>query len=109
MGFKVARDICWEARKQSCMRLSSTEAEYVSYHGPQNRLFLSYILNELLGLEDAISIPDDESKCPEIGRCSWIGDIELNYMTPDKAIADIFTKSLHGPKQNKRVKYLDLE
>lgn len=114
--------ITWESRKQATVSLSSTEAEYVGLsQAAKEALYLRSLLDSLLTTVDdnkAVVIYNDNQSAHKIAtnkmmhnrtkhidikyhfirECALSNKVEIRYMQTDKMIADILTKSVHGPK-----------
>ncbi|GJR97018.1 retrovirus-related pol polyprotein from transposon TNT 1-94 [Tanacetum coccineum] len=90
--------VCWSAKKQSSMAMSSAEAEYVAAAG---------CCAQVLWIKSAIAISNNpllHSRTKHIDiRYHFIkdhilkGDIELYFVPTDLQLADIFTKPLAEP------------
>jgi hypothetical protein len=122
--------ICWLSRKQTCVSLSSTEAEYIA---------LSEALKEFAWIESLLedfhepvkrptTVYEDNQGCIKLARNEKAsrntkhintrfnfvrdlvesGAIELKYCPTDSMTADLFTKPLHGPKLQRFSKALGL-
>src|SRR5436190_329827 len=120
--FKLCNgSISWEAKKQPCVTLSSTEAEYVALtQAAKESIFIRGILNELIGFNDPITIFNDNQSTQKLvsnpvfhSRTKHIDTkfhfirevvdkkkIQLKYLSTDKMLADICTKALPKDKHN---------
>ena len=119
--FKVGGGpVSWKSRKQTCVALSTAEAEYMSLTlAAQEAMWLNRLLAELQSQKEpskpAILYEDNQSaicmtKNPQFhGRCKHIdikyhfirdeakkGTIDVRYCRTDDMIADMLTKGLHA-------------
>ena len=119
--FKVGGGpVSWRSRKQTCVALSTAEAEYMSLTlAAQEAMWLNRLLAELQSQKEpskpAILYEDNQSaicmtKNPQFhGRCKHIdikyhfirdeakkGTIDVRYCRTDDMIADMLTKGLHA-------------
>lgn len=114
--------ISWTCRKQSCVALSSTEAEYIALsEACQEGMWISYILRDLLGKDSLkLTLYDDNQSCIQIATNNKFSNrtkhietryhfvrrlrqekiIELKYCPTDQMIADLLTKPLSATKLN---------
>jgi hypothetical protein len=129
--FKLGNNvISWESRKQATVSLSSTESEYVGLsQASKEALYLRSLLNSLTTVNNkpVLVFNDNQSahkiaankmmhnrtkhidiKYHFIRECVLANKVEIKYMPTDKMIADILTKSVHGPKLNGFLKDLSL-
>lgn len=111
--------ICWEARKQRTVALSSTEAEYMAIsEATKEALYLREILNAI-GMENecvtlfndnqsAIGLVESDSYHPKTKRIDvrhhFVRDIykrgiiDVEHLATEKMPADVLTKGLNGVK-----------
>ncbi|GBL60415.1 Retrovirus-related Pol polyprotein from transposon TNT 1-94 [Araneus ventricosus] len=115
--------ISWESKKQHCVALSSTEAEYIALSECAKEIvYLRRFLNELYESVDEtptvvfsdsqaaqklVQNPIFHSRTKHIDiRCHYIrevcecGEIKINYIPTDKMAADILTKTLTFQKHD---------
>ena len=120
--------ISWRSKKQSCVALSTAEAEYMALASTtQEAVWMKHLMTDLHIeiLEKPVCIYEDNQSTICIaknhqyhGRSKHIdikfhftrdqvlsGNIELKYCKSEDMIADIFTKPLSGP-QFKRLREL---
>ena len=112
--------ISWSSKKQPCVALSTTEAEYVALSGAsQEAVWLQELYRQLDPKQKGPTVIYEDnqstiamSKNPQFhGRAKHIGikfhfireqvsskKVELKYRQTDEMIADILTKGL-GPKK----------
>lgn len=123
--FKVyGGSISWCCRKQSCVSLSSTEAEFVSLaEACQEVIWIIRLLNDLnVAFQTPITIFEDNQSCLKLvenekysNRTKHIdtkynfikqlvetGTIVCKYLPSENMLADLLTKPLNG----NRIKYL---
>lgn len=123
--------VCWEARKQKSVALSSTEAEYMALSdSSREAIYLRNFLNELgfIG-KDPIIINNDNQSAAKLVRnptfhsrtkhidaryhyvreASENGLIEVRYLPTNNMIADILTKGLFRPKHLKFINEMGLD
>ena len=107
--------ISWQSKKQSCVALSTAEAEYIALAGAaQEATWLRQLTTDLTGSSDCITINEDNQSAIAIarnpqfhGRVKHINIkyhfireqlahniIQLQYCQTAEMIADIFTKGL---------------
>ena len=109
--------ITWQSKKQSCVALSSAEAEYIALAGAaQEATWLKQLNTDLIGTSDPITIFEDNqsaisiAKHPQLhGRVKHINikymyhyireqvnnsNIELRHCQTSEMIADMLTKGL---------------
>lgn len=120
--FKLAGGaVSWEARKQRTVALSSTEAEYMALtEAAKEAIYLGRFLQEIGIHEEKITIYSDNqgakrlvenpvfhSRTKHIDiRHHFVRDvykqklIDIKYIPTADMVADILTKSLHGPKHD---------
>lgn len=122
--------ISWESRKQSCVALSSTEAEYIAItEATKEGVFISGFLNEILKHNEPLVIFNDSQSAQKLirnpiyhSRTKHIdtkyhyireivdkGIIVIEYLPTDKMVADILTKGLHSPKHKFCVETLGIK
>lgn len=117
--------ISWSSKKQSCVALSTAEAEYVALSAAvQEALWIRQLLSDLMtgGVNQIQMMEDNQSAIcmatnPRFhGRTKHIdlkyhfvrdhvkkGDVVINYCPTEDMVADILTKSLPAPRfQNLR-------
>ena len=108
--------ISWASRKQQCVTLSSTEAEYVALsEATQEVLWLKRLLNDLHQNIERVVIKEDNQSClrmleksnqrtkrihsfhfiKDVKKC---GDVDYEYCPTTDMIADILTKPLAAVK-----------
>ncbi|GBN59582.1 Retrovirus-related Pol polyprotein from transposon TNT 1-94 [Araneus ventricosus] len=115
--------ISWESKKQHCVALSSTEAEYIALSECAKEIvYLRRFLNELYESVDEtptvlfsdsqaaqklVQNPIFHSRTKHIDiRCHYIrevyerGEIKIHYIPTDKMAADILTKTLTFQKHD---------
>jgi len=129
--FKLAGGaISWEARKQRCVALSSTEAEYISLsEASKEACFLKGLYSELSGVDEPILLFNDNQSSQKLvknavfhNRTKHInvryhfvrettekGIINLKYCNTQEMVADIFTKGLPLSKHDFCTKNLGLK
>lgn len=115
--------ISWRSKKQSCVALSTAEAEYIALaSAAQESLWLQQLLSDLKTkqVEPMIIFEDNQSaismsKNPQFhGRSKYIaikyhfireqvcnGKVELKYCKTNDMVADIMTKGLSGEQFEK--------
>ena len=115
--------ISWRSCKQSCVALSTAEAEYVALAGAsQEALWLKYLLSDLnVNVNDPIVINEDNQSAICIAKNSkghpktkhidikyhfvrdlvMNGEIKLHYCPTSDMLADIFTKGLSSERFEK--------
>ena len=114
--------ISWRSKKQTCVALSTAEAEYVALSAAaQEAIWLQNLLSELNGQNSPVTIHDDNqaaiamSKNPQYhGKAKHIAikfhfireqvnnnRIKLQYCDTRNMIADIFTKGLSSEQHGK--------
>jgi hypothetical protein len=123
--------ISWMSRKQSCVSLSSTEAEYIALSEALKELsWLQSLFDDLrMPLKGPTVIFEDNQGCIKLARSERAsrntkhintrynfvrdfvesGAIGLRYCPTDSDTADLFTKPLHGPKIQRFSKMLGLD
>lgn len=132
--FKVFNStVSWKSRKQTCVSLSSTEAEYYALsEGASEACWLRNLLSDI-GIQDVINVPtilyeDNQSairvtKNPENNtrmkhidiRCHFVRDkvaekvIDVSYIESANQTADMFTKPLGKQLFQKFCQQLGLE
>ena len=114
--------VSWRSKKQSCVALSTAEAEYMALSSAfQEAAWMRQLLSGLIGIQvdslgPTLIFEDNQSTiCMSKnhqfhGRSKHInikyhyvreqvaaGNIELEYCKSDDMLADIFTKGLNGP------------
>ena len=118
--------VSWRSKKQSCVALSTAEAEYMALSSAfQEAAWMRQLLSGLIGIQvdslgPTLIFEDNQSTiCMSKnhqfhGRSKHIdikyhyvreqvaaGNIELEYCKSDNMLADIFTKGLNGPRFKK--------
>ena len=118
--------VSWRSKKQSCVALSTAEAEYMALSSAfQEAAWMRQLLSGLIGIQvdslgPTLIFEDNQSTiCMSKnhqfhGRSKHIdikyhyvreqvaaGNIELEYCKSDDMLADIFTKGLNGPRFKK--------
>lgn len=115
--------ISWRSKKQSCVALSTAEAEYIALaSAAQEAVRLRKLLNELDGPPEGATIIHEDSqsaiamaKNPQFHGCAkhidikyhYIrgevgnGTVKLSYLPTDKMLADVLTKGLSKEKHQK--------
>lgn len=115
--------ISWNSKRQTSVAASSTEAEYMAlFEGVKEALWLKSLFQSLnIELSEQIVIYEDNNSCISIAnnptshkRSKHIdvkyhfsreqvenNFITLDYISTDDQLADLFTKSLPGPKFQK--------
>jgi len=114
--------VSWGSKKQDCVALSSTEAEYIALsEAGKEAVHLRGLLGELLGCERSISIGCDNQGAMKLAhnplfhkrtkhidvRYHFIrsiieeGKIDLFYVPTENMTADVLTKALCYPKHSK--------
>ena len=122
--------ISWEARKQRCVALSSTEAENISLsEASKEACFLKGLYSELSGVDKPILLFNDNQSSQKLvknavfhNRTKHInvryhfvreitekGVINLKYCNTQEIVADIFTKGLASTKHDFCTRNLGLE
>ncbi|GJX25800.1 hypothetical protein Tco_0232096 [Tanacetum coccineum] len=92
--------LCWSAKKQSSMAMSSVEAEYIAAAGCCAQvLWIKSQLADYDVLYDKVSLHQ---------RPHFKGDIKLHFVPTDLKLADIFTKSLAEPSFTRLVTELGM-
>ena len=124
--FKIGgASVSWMSRKQSCVALSTAEAEYISLtHAAQEAIWLNRLLAELKGIKEppkpALIHEDNQSaismsRNPQFhGRSKHIaikyhfirdetknGTIDVHYCRSEDMIADMMTKGLYAERFEK--------
>uniref|UniRef100_A0A1X7T3K7 Reverse transcriptase Ty1/copia-type domain-containing protein n=1 Tax=Amphimedon queenslandica TaxID=400682 RepID=A0A1X7T3K7_AMPQE len=112
--------VSWQSRKESCVALSTSEAEYIALtSAAQEAIWLRHLLSEIeQEQEKKIVIYEDNqlticlSKNPQFhDRSKHIaikyhfirdqvkdGTVELNYCKTEEMLTDVFTKGLSGER-----------
>ncbi|GKA39740.1 retrovirus-related pol polyprotein from transposon TNT 1-94 [Tanacetum coccineum] len=91
--------VCWTAKKQSSIAMSSAEAEYVVVAGCCAQVLWIKMLHSRTKHSDIISLHQDHTlKC----------DIDLHFVPADMQLADIFTKPLAEPSFTRLVAELGM-
>lgn len=120
----------WEARKQRCTALSSTEAEYVAISDVcKDILFVKNLLMEILDKRFDVTIYNDNQSAQKLLlvkeychkktkhidlRYHFVKDllqsgvVDVKYLQTDQMLADIFTKPLCSQKHRNFVKGLNI-
>lgn len=129
--FKVyGNPVSWDSKKQRCVSLSSTEAEYVAVtEACKEALFLRRIFTEVTGcnLQSVTLLNDNQSaiklaynpvfhnrtkhidiRMHFVRECLDKGYLTLSYMSTENMPADVLTKLLPKVKHMKCVKNLGL-
>lgn len=125
--FKLAnRAVAWERKKQGCVALSTTEAEYVSLAaGAKKSILLSRIRKEILGKKcikilgsDMVHICNDDQSAVKNANCGDIkerskhievrhnfvkralaeGKIIIDFMPTKNMVADVLPNGLNNVK-----------
>jgi hypothetical protein len=114
--FKLGRNvISWGCYKQSCIALSSTEAEYIALsEAAKEAVYVRAVLAELTGQSNTVTLYSDNQSAAKLAtnpvfhkrskhvdiRYHYIREtvdndvIELSYMPTEQMTADVFTKAL---------------
>lgn len=114
--FKLGSNvISWGCYKQSCIALSSTEAEYIALsEAAKEAVYVRAILGELTGQSESVTLYSDNQSAAKLAtnpvfhkrtkhvdiRFHYIRDavernvIGLEYMPTDQMTADVLTKAL---------------
>lgn len=121
----------WSSKRQNCVALSSTEAEYIDLTmAAKEAIYIRSLLGELglQTMENPIIVYGDNLSAQQLAknpvyhsrskhidiRYHFVRElvknnfIELRYVSTNEMIADIFTKNLSKPKHEKFVKDLGL-
>lgn len=122
MMFLLGRNlITWESRKQRCVALSSTEAEYIGLsQASKEAIYLKSLLNSLINdtRDEPVVINNDNQSAHHIARNKMNHNrtkhieiryhfvreailneaVEVRYVPSQEMLADMLTKSLPGPK-----------
>lgn len=129
---KLGNDtINWEARKQRCIALSSTEAEYLAMSDVCKDIsFIKNFVSELLNLNFSITLFNDNLSAQKLLqvkeychrrtkhidlRYHYVKDfvkcnsVTVKYLPTNEMIADVFTKPLGAIKHNKFIKLCNVE
>lgn len=128
--FKIfGATICWVSRKQTCVSLSSTEAEYISLaEACQEAIWLKQLLQDFNIQETEILIYEDNQSCIKLlqnekssnrskhidTKYHFIRDlfvkkiISVEYCPTENMIADVLTKPLAGTKIKKFAELIGL-
>lgn len=124
--------VCWEAKKQRTVALSSTEAEYVAISKcSREAVYLRALLIELsfMKADSPIVIYNDNQSAAKlvdnpimhqttkhidtryhfVREAAEDGKIEIHYMKTDEMPADILTKGLFKPKHQLFLKKMGLQ
>lgn len=110
--------VAWSSKKQNCIALSTTEAEYVSTcEATKTAIWLRCLLQDFTGVEQPVPMlcdnqgavklvhnPEFHPKTKHIAvryhfvrRAVEEKKISVNYVKSEDQLADIFTKPLPGP------------
>ncbi|XP_003377800.1 conserved hypothetical protein [Trichinella spiralis] len=121
--------ISWESRKQKTDALSSTEAEYMALsEACKKAMHLKRIVEEITGLSKSVILHSDNQSALKLARnpvyhartkhidirYNFIRegaerkDVELRYLPTEQMVADILTKGLFKPKQEKCISEMGL-
>lgn len=130
--FKVGSNmISWECKKQNCVALSSTEAEYVALsEASKEAVYLHRLVNYIAKNRSSMSVKlfvDNQSaitlannpvahrrtkhidiRYNFVRHCITEKLIQLEYISTEENLADIFTKPLSRVKNEKCVSSLGL-
>lgn len=111
--------ISWECKKQSCVALSSTEAEYIAIsEAGKEAVFINNLVKELVGLNHPIQLLNDSQSAQKLiqnpmyhnrtkhidTRYHYIrelvekGVVSVKYLPTNEMLADVMTKGLHKSK-----------
>lgn len=111
--------ISWESKKQKSVALSSCEAEYMALtHAAKEAIHLKQLANDSGLNMKTVTILNDNQSAKNMSENPIInskskhihirehfireavisGNVKIEYLPTDEMIADIFTKSLSGPK-----------
>lgn len=123
--------ISWSSKKQQCVSLSSTEAEYVSFsEACQEGIWLTKLLKDFnLQIPETFLMFEDNQSCLKlldnnktstrtkhidtkfhfVRDLKVMGKIDFEYCPTENMLADILTKPLEKIKIQKFLKYLGLK
>jgi hypothetical protein len=121
--------VSWESRKQRTVAMSSTETEYMALsESTKEAIHLRRFLSEVLDQPSTTIIFNDNQGAGQLSknhvfhnrtkhvdiRHHFIreaverGDIKVEYLPTDQMPADVLTKGLSSPKQNKCIHALGM-
>ena len=121
--------VSWRSKKQTCVALSTAEAEYIALAAAaQEDVWLQSLLQQLSGIKISTVMYDDSQSAIAIaknpqwhGRTKHIdikfhyireqvnnGIVQLKFCPTDKMLADILTKGLSREQHEKLVKGLNV-
>lgn len=122
--------ISWESRKQKCVALSSTEAEYLAISDTCKELcFIKNFVFEIMNVKISTTLFNDNQSAQKLLtirefchkktkhidiRYHFVKDLIVNnliavkYMSTDNMIADVLTKALSSTKHNKFISLIKL-
>ncbi|KAH0818354.1 hypothetical protein GEV33_004437 [Tenebrio molitor] len=121
--------VSWESRKQRTVAMSSTEAEYMALsESTKEAIHLRRFLSEVLDQPSTTIIFNDNQGAGQLSKNNVFhnrtkhvdirhhfireaverGDIKVEYLPTDQMPADVLTKGLSSPKQNKCIHALGM-
>jgi len=132
--FKIAQGtISWGSKKQNCVALSTSEAEYIALSlAIQEGTWINNLFNEIIGeklVENQLIIFEDNQSCIKMSKnpinhgrakhidikyhfirdCVKSGHVKLLYKETKFMLADILTKGLPGPRHLELLEQLGLQ
>lgn len=114
--------VSWESRKQNCVALSSTEAEYIAIsEASREAIYLYNLFGEFVGINSCITLYNDNQSAQKlcinptfhkrakhidikyhfVREAIFNNFVNIKYLETSNMPADILTKSLPIVKHNK--------
>ena len=115
--------ISWRSKKQSCVALSTAEAEYMALSSAvQEAIWLERLISDLFGVkEETVTVYEDNQSTIQMGKNQQYhgrtkhvsikyhfvrenvvaGVVRIPYCRSEDMLADIFTKPLSAPRFKK--------